>query len=132
MENNIASSENIIFSYTVEDGVKDGQFIHMDELAKEAGIKYKTVFSNNLYYSYITPQKKDAERGQDLEGRAWDVFTMFKYAIKAKTDSGDKRLSFEVIFVDNGKQATVTLVAVIQAYNDTGEPCLTFFLPEDD
>ncbi|KKK60188.1 hypothetical protein LCGC14_3026890, partial [marine sediment metagenome] len=31
MENNIASSENIIFSYTVEDGVKDGQFIHMDE-----------------------------------------------------------------------------------------------------
>ena len=132
MRNNIASDSEIIFSYTVEDGVKDGEFIHMDELAQEAGIKYKTVFSRNLFNSYITPKEKDADLGQDVEGRAWDVFTMFKYAVKTKTDSGGDRLSFTVIFVDNGEQVTVTLVAVIQAYNDTGVPCLTFFLPEDD
>ena len=128
------NSEVIVYSFTVEDGVKSGEFIDMDELAKEAGIKFKTVFSRNLFNSYIVPSEKDAKWGQCIDGRAWDVFTMFKYALKNRTESVKRphRFEFETIFLTNGSHKTVNLVAVIQAYNESGEPCLTISLPEDD
>jgi hypothetical protein len=121
MEDKIMDS-NVIYSYTWDDAIEDGTFIRVPEaIQKEAGIKYPTAITSNLYNTYIKPNDK-----VDEQGRLWDLLWMFKNSPDRK-DDGNMR-TFTLRF---GK-ARVTVWVVCEARSpDNPEPIITFMLPED-
>jgi hypothetical protein len=88
---------NVIFSYTRKQAIEDGVLIDITEMAKEAGIKYPVAITSTAFFGYVAPDPMLP--GQDLKGRLWDLFTMFKLAAK-RTDGPE--ILFKVQFVLNG------------------------------
>ena len=119
--------DNIIFCYTRKDAINDGTFIDITNTAKEAGIKWETAITSNLYHKYINP--KPMPSCQDEKGRLWDVVWMLYCCIKGKIGKCDGNMAtFPVIF--DGKE--VTLWAVIEAQSPTDPtPAINIMLPED-
>jgi len=126
MNNN--NSDNIfgdvIYAYTRQDAINDGTFIDVSDMANEAGIKYPTAVTSNLYHKYINPTSMPT--GQDEKGRLWDVLWMFRNS--ARKSNGNK-LNFKVIF----NRKTIELEAVCEAISPTDpNPAITIMLPEDN
>ena len=71
--------------------------VDITEMAKEAGIKYPVAITSTAFFGYVAPDPMPP--GQDLKGRLWDLFSMFKLAAK-RTDGPE--LLFKVQFVLNG------------------------------
>lgn len=109
---------DIIFSYTWDDAINDGTFIRVDDkIRQEAGIKYPTAVTSNLYHSYLKPDKPD------FDGRLWDVLWMLRFG---KHDG-----SMTTFQVKIGNK-NVTLWAVCEARSPQNpEPIITIMLPED-
>ena len=122
--------EDIISVYTREQAIKDGIFVDVSEVAKEAGIKYPVAITTNLYHSHIVPSEKAKALGQDEKGRLWDVLTMFMFTAKHVKDSF---MEFEVLFQDTpNKHTKVKIWAVCEAMSPTDpRPAINVMLPED-
>ena len=122
---------NLIYSYSRAQAIEDGILIDVTTQAKEAGFKFHTVVTDNLFHSYITPPAGLEGEGQSIEGRLHDVFFVLLAAIrssKAATDYAE----IDVLFVmAPGRQEKVKVVAVVGP-GDKGEPVLTIMLPGDD
>src|ERR1039457_1455316 len=88
---------DVIYSYTRKQAIEDGVLVDITEMAKEAGIKYPVAITSTAFFGYVAPDPMPP--GQDLKGRLWDLFTMFKLAAK-RTDGPE--LLFKVQFVLNG------------------------------
>ncbi len=120
----------VISSYSRAQAIEDGMLVDVTETAKEAGVKYPTVVTNNLFATWINPSDKAKRYGQDLQGRLWDVLFVFTQGARKSADS---HITFKVIFADGPAPAdrhTVTLWAICDG-GDTGEPVITIMLPED-
>ena len=87
----------VIYSYTRKQAIEDGVLGDITEMAKEAGIKYPVAITSTAFFGYVAPDPMPP--GQDLKGRLWDLFTMFKLAAR-KTDGPN--LQFKVQFIVNG------------------------------
>ena len=66
---------------------------------------------------------------QDLQGRLWDMLTMFRHA--AKRSAGESLMLFDFLIQKEGKQELVKVKAVCGP-GDEGEPVITVMLPEED
>src|ERR1035441_8107595 len=88
---------NVIYSYTRKQAIEDGVLVDITEMAKEAGIKYPVAITSTAFFGYVAPDPMPP--GQDLKGRLWDLFTMFKLAAKR---TGGPNLEFKVQFVLGG------------------------------
>lgn len=126
--------DNIIFSYSWDDAVNDGTFVDVSKVAKEAGIKFPTAVTSNLYHTYLKPNEEMEKQGQSLEGRLWDVLTVFRFAIRASKNTN--HLEFKVDFLmphsPNPKAETVKIWATCEARSPQNpEPIITLMLPED-
>ena len=121
---------NLIFSYTRSQAIADGVLIDVTAQAKEAGFKFHTVVSDNLFHSYIAPPAGLEGEGQSIEGRLHDVFFVLRAAIRnsqAATDYAE----IDVLFVmAPGRQEKVKVVAVVGP-GDSGEPVMTICLEVD-
>jgi len=127
-EKNMESSD-VIYTYTTKQAVEDGVMVLMDEeLSKEAGLKYPVVVTTNLFETWIEPNKEDELDGQSITGRLWDLYTIFKIEARRTKDSF---LTISLDFWTQGETKNVKLYAVCQAYDETGQACITFMLPED-
>ena len=122
---------NLIYSYSRAQAIADGVLIDVTAQAREAGFKFHTVVTDNLFHSYIAPPAGLEGEGQSMEGRLHDVFFVLLAAIrssKAATDYAE----FDVLFVmAPGRQEKVKVIAVVGP-GDKGEPVLTIMLPGDD
>lgn len=117
MEND---TDNIIFSYTWDDAIRDGTFIDVTTTAKECGFKFPVAITSNLFSSHI--KHSDSSR---QNGRLWDTLWMLRCAIKK---SQDGFVEYQVIY-GNRK---ITLWAVCEARSlKNPEPIITIMLPED-
>src|ERR1035441_3364829 len=94
---------NVIYSYTRKQAIEDGVLVDITEIAKEAGSKYPVAITSTAFFGYVAPDPMPP--GQDLKGRLWDLFTMFKLAAR-KTDGPN--LEFNVQFVLGGAQVGPT------------------------
>src|SRR5664279_1397938 len=74
---------DVIYSYTRKQAIKDGVLVDITEMAKEAGLKYPVAITSTAFFGYVAPDPMPP--GQDLKGRLWDLFSMFKLAAK-RTD----------------------------------------------
>lgn len=136
---------DLIDVYTRAQAIEDGVLIDVTETAKEAGVVYPTAVTQALWDGYIVPPEslKDI---QDMQGRLWDVLTMFSFSAKAmkraNTDVAESQkdtaqtLYFKTIFqmpsrTKNPKMETVDLKAVCGP-GDNAEPILTIMLSGED
>ena len=122
---------NLIFSYTRSQAIADGVLIDVTAQAKEAGFKFHTVVTDNLFGSYITPPAGLEGEGQSVSGRLHDVFFVLLAAIRSSKAATDY-MEIDVLFLRApGRQEKVKVVAVVGP-GDEGEPVLTIMLPGDD
>lgn len=123
------TESDVIFKYTRQQAIEDGVLIDLSELATEAGIKFPVAVTagvnailNNLEVI-----------GQDYQGRAWDMFTIFK--LHARKSTGD-RFNFAPLFASkagNGKIVTRPVNMWAQCHGgDNGEPVITIMLEGED
>lgn len=120
---------DVIFSYSRAEALADGVLVDVSSLAVEAGIKYPVAMTSELYHS-IVPDERAAASGQDLSGRLWDVFTIFKLSISK--GSGGDRLDFNVIMQDSARKRRIVAVKSVCGPGDSGEPVITMMLPDQD
>jgi hypothetical protein len=129
-------NETIIFEYNWDHAVDDGVFVDLSETNeyKESGINCPLAVTNNLFFTHINPSEELEAQGQSLQGRLWDVFTMFRIA--ARKSQGHDSITFNVIFRNNPKKENgenITLLAKIGARSSSNpEPVITIMLPEDN
>lgn len=124
----------VIHTYTRSQAIEDGVLIDITSTARESGIRYPTVVTENLYRTYIEPPPNTVDLGQSEEGRLWDVLSVMRaYASRSQGD----RISFPVDFVvgRTSDGAPVVRAATILAMvhpGDAGEPVVTIMLPGDE
>jgi hypothetical protein len=134
----------VISSYSRAEALADGVLIDVTETAKEAGIVYPVTISQGLWGGYIeVPESLKCI--QDLQGRLWDVLTMFRFSAKATKKAGDdvvgsqrdapQTMFFKTIFQmpsrGTPKMETVSIKAICGP-GDNADPVLTFMLPEEN
>jgi len=121
---------NLIYSYTRAQAIEDGVLIDVSEEAKGIGFKVHTVVTDNLFHGYVTPPAGLEGEGQSTMGRLHDLMVLALFAARAY-GAGD-RVKFKVAFLmAPGRKETIEVIAHMGP-GDSGEPVLTFMLPEDD
>ena len=127
MDNSI---DTLVYSYTRANAIADGVLIDVSKMAKEAGIKYPTTVTDNLYHSYIVPSLELAKMGQSIDGRLWDLLMMFHFnARKSNSDI----LNYICLFqMKPGSEAVEKTIKAHIGPGDTAEPVITLMLPGDD
>lgn len=116
--------DQYISTYTREQAIEDGVLADVSELAKEAGIIFPVAITSGLYGA-LNPTEKD--EGQDIKGRLWDLFTIFK----SEARKGGSLIRFH-FFVRRGKKNTRQEIKAICGPGDNAEPVITMMLPEED
>ena len=124
----------VIHSYTRSQAIDDGMLLDISESASEAGVRFPTAVSANLYHNHVVPPASTAKSGQSVEGRLWDVLMVFRtYA----TRTPGSRVTFPVEFVSGHASSgapvrrTVRILAIVHP-GDEGEPVITLMLPGDE
>lgn len=118
----------VISVYTRKQMLEDGSLIDVSDTAKEAGIKFPVAMTQTAYGEVVKPDEQAIRRGESINGRLWDVLSMFR--IKARTFEGS-RMDFKVIATEEGREVVHLLYAVIGP-GDTPEPVITIMLPNED
>jgi len=127
-----------VYSYSREQAIEDGVLVDLSQSAewKEAGFKFPGAMTRAAWEQTIEAGGKWEEqegetvlvlpRGQDMNGRLWDVMTMLKHGIHSAPGSTD-RVHFQVKV--SGK--LVRLWSLIGP-GDTAEPVITIMLEGED
>lgn len=120
----------LISTYTRAGAIADGTLKDVTARAKQAGIRISTAVTRAVWNQYVelTPTAKN--KGEDIEGRLWDILWMFRCAALRMPDQPE--LTFQVyVTTDRVEPTRVTLKAVIRP-GDDGEPVITIMLPGED
>jgi uncharacterized protein DUF6573 len=119
-----------IYSYSRSEAINDGVLVEVPEaLLKEAGIKFHTAITAELWHSVIEPDAESLAAGQSIEGRLWDVLTVFR-AFAKRTDGS--LLIFPVRFLFRGSQHRDVRIKSVCGPGDDPTPCITMMLPHED
>lgn len=116
----------VISEYSQQQAIEDGQLIQTEEiskLARQCGIAYPVLLTNGLFAAHV--DCSDSRKSGDTIGRCWDLFSMFRVALRMQGNDGSA-IKFRVKF---GSRLVVVLA--VCGPQDNGEPCITFMLPED-
>jgi hypothetical protein len=119
----------VIYSYTRQDMINDGELVDVTETAKEAGFKIPVGITRTVYEGYIVPSEEDNGQGQCEKGRLWDTLTLLFFG--AKSNPRQQMFQYPITYVIEGKEQLKTLKAMIHP-GDHHEPVLTVMLPSED
>ncbi len=136
--------DDIVFSYTTKEAVKDGFLVKIDgTMPSEAGIRFPVYLTRAVYDRYVmVPEGLD---GQQESGRLWDLLYMFTWEAR-KTKSNTLLYKFfcqlpktrealqnEIQEEDNPLMREITLKAVLTAQDiDDPSPAIFIMLPNED
>jgi len=122
-----------IHVYTRTQALEDGMLFDVSETAREAGIKYPVVVTAELYHGYIEPTGKEQGHGQNLNGRLWDVLSMFVF--NARLTDGPL-LHYKVSFVkeqpDGELKNEIQKIKAVIGPGDDANPVITIMMPDED
>ena len=107
-------NETLIYAYTRRQAIKDGVLVDVTALA--AWTKYVQV--------------PEACPWQDHEGRLWDVLWMLHVAIKRTPESNP--IYFSVMVQNEPGPAKEVKLKAVCGPDDSGQPCVTIMLPNED
>ncbi|QDP51296.1 MAG: hypothetical protein Unbinned7913contig1002_51 [Prokaryotic dsDNA virus sp.] len=123
-------------SLSARDAIRDGNFVDISGLAKEAGFKIPVAITpgvNALLNEEIENQNFGTN-STSYKGRAWDMLTILLYTIK-RMNKPDNFVEFKPIFVRRRDRAEsllwpVKMWAVIESNKD-GSPEINIMLPSE-
>lgn len=127
---------DVISSYSRSQAIADGVLVPISPvLSKDAGILFPVCVTDSVWNGYIDPtctHQLSQLPGQSVEGRLWDLLWMFRCAVRAGKDVGD-RIRFSVLFqMEPAKEpVSIDLISVCGP-GDMGEPVITIMLPGED
>jgi hypothetical protein len=108
--------KNVIDIYTRAQALADSVLIDITETAKEAGVVYPTAVTQALWDGYIVAP--DELKGiQDMQGRLWDVLTMFTFTVKAM-----KKANIDMAESQKDTAQTLYFMTIFQMPSKTGTP----------
>jgi hypothetical protein len=138
----------LIHAYTRAQALADGYLVDVTSTARSAGVRWPVALTRTVWDAYVEFEAEDGE-GQSIEGRLWDVLTMFRFAA-AGGGAGNSMLCFRLYVAKAGgnwqpneqvpprasgfdrlTHRLVTLKAVAGP-GDAGEPVITIMLPDED
>lgn len=128
-----------IHVYTVTDAIADGAMVPLPESYARPSVP---VVFTRLFWDTLIAWDDDDPRLQDETGRLHDVMWMSQGAVKRAVAAPGERAEFVVLTLERTDQATGersqdveprerTGHVLVQAYDATGTPCLTFLLPKE-
>jgi hypothetical protein len=123
----------IISAYSREQAIDDGVLIDMPQsICREAGVTVPCAMTAGLF-SQLNVTNADKQLGQSLSGRMWDLLNGFRMAIKLSGAGLTDQLTFSLIIASaTPNRKRVILVKSIIGAGDSGEPVITFLLPNED
>lgn len=123
----------IISAYSRQQAIEDGVLIEIPQsLSREAGVTVPCVVTAGLF-GQLNISEQDKSLGQSLNGRLWDLLNNFRMAIKLSGAGMTDQLTFSLIIASaTPNRKRVILVKSIIGAGDSGEPVITFLLPNED
>lgn len=119
-----------IYSYSRRQALEDGVLVDVSKMAHEAGIRYPTAVTRQVWDDLVVPDESSRQEGQDEDGRLWDILWMLRMTIQAGEPGSE--IKFEVSFLGaEGRRVTVGLKAICGP-DDDRSPCITIMLPDED
>ena len=86
----------VISSYSRRDALEDGVLVDVSEFAREAGFKWPLAVTRGVW-EILEPSDDLKAEGQSWNGRAWDMLTILRYAIR--NASRPDEVHFSPLFV---------------------------------
>jgi hypothetical protein len=121
----------IVYSYTRQQAIADGEQVDVSTTASEAGIKFPVYLTRSVWDNYV--RVPEGVHCQDAAGRLWDIVWMLRCA--AARTSGPELL-FQLHVRNDNRDRTpllVTLKAVCGPRDiDDASPAITVMLPDED
>lgn len=116
----------VIHTYSREQAIEDGVLVDVTPIAQEAGFKVPVALTDSVW-ARIEPSERDAQLGQSMEGRLWDVLMV----LRARANTAADTVMFDVIVTEGGEQHTLHLKSVIGP-GDNAEPVVTIMFEHED
>jgi len=117
----------VISRYTREEALEDGVLVDLSEIAKEAGFKYPLAVTAGVFEVLNDTRVQ----GQDLNGRAWDMLNILRFAIRASR--GGAVLKFAPLFLSpESRQPQPVKMWSQCGPGDDAEPVITVMLEGED
>lgn len=119
----------VIHSYTRAQAIEDGVLISLDQLAREAGFKMPLAVTSGVW-AIINPEPMPS--CQDWRGRAWDLLTILRLAIRRAAPGADC-VDFAPLFVlKTGQSPKPVAMWAHCGPGDDAAPVITIMLPGED
>lgn len=133
MENKENSWEGVevIHSYTRHEALEDGVLVDVSEFAREAGFKWPVAVTRAVW-EILEPSEDLRKEGQSWKGRAWDMFTILRYAIRRASTTDEVHFAPLFIRKPGGRPAAVQLWCKVGPGDDGASPVMTIGLREED
>lgn len=120
---------NIVYSYTMEQAIKDGILVDVTSMAKEAGIKFQVTVTREVWEGYIVPDESSRSYGQSESGRLWDILWTFK---KEAARVKGSAMEFQVYLVISERRKSLIDFKAVAGPGDNGDPVITIMLPHEN
>lgn len=129
----------IISQYTRDEAIADGELVDFSKTAREAGVMFPCAMTARLF-NELKPNQRDDRLGQSVDGRIWDLLTMFKIQLKNQTKETDgkivvgTRYVVEFIVAYGMRRRVLAAHAVLshEFFKGVTCPAWTFMLPGED
>jgi len=130
MDENIWKDAEVIAAYTREQALEDGNLVDLSDLAREAGFKFPVAVTPGVW-AVLDPTEELKTAGQDFVGRAWDMLTILRLAIRSASTTDEVR--FAPLFLRNaGRKAEAVKMWAKCGPGDDSEPVITVMLHGED
>lgn len=110
--------------------IDDGVLVDMSRLAREAGFRLPVAVTQGVR-AVLNPTKELEAAGQDMIGRAWDMLTILRHAIRGASATDEIR--FAPLFIrEPGEKVVPTELRAKCGPGDEAEPVIIVMLKGED
>lgn len=126
---------NVIFAYTREQAINDGELVDVSERAKKSGFTIPLAVTRATWNQYIewTTEDSDKQTHQDQRGRLNDVLWMLYLA--CKQNKNETFIHYKLLVVPrdgHSRSPVLTRLKAVIGGGDAGEPVITIMLTNED
>jgi len=120
----------VVSVYTRAQALEDGVLVDLTDWAREAGFKIPVAVTAGVW-GVLKPSKELEAEGEDVAGRAWDMFTILLHAIRGA--SGGDQVHFAPLFtLKPGERPEGVEMWAKSGPGDNMEPVITVMLRGED
>lgn len=120
----------VIHAYSRAQAIEDGVLVDLSSLAREAGFRIPFAVTQAVW-AVLDPVQELESAGQDMKGRAWDMLTILRHAIRSASRTDEVRFAPLFIREPGGSAESVEMWAKCGP-GDDAEPVITVMLKGED